>query len=1849
MKFNEKRLQIVKRILVFFLVFVIVLSEFPQNIMVVWAETEQETEGGKETNEDGINVITVESFEQPSETDEADSTGMQPSETGEAVTTEMQSLETDEAGTTEMQLSETDEAGTTEMQSSETEEDETTGTQLVEKGEDEITTTVYYCFKGGEKIGAEIGYSSVDNLNNANLDYDGYIEVKTEGTTVTVTPYANNGYEFMMLNLTDENGNVSTPFTKDYKKKRDGSTYTAEEVSEDNRSYSFTVDSSKTTETNFEPKGTIYAKMPLIKVYFDAKEGLLNGDLLKSTPQEKQEKSENSVRSWLGPIGENSKYGTLHVGVGGSWGVWNGVDCDNGDYVIYDAGEGKAFKITSASIYSRLRFTQQRFGAIVEGSNNGDAYTQIIKTEWGNSADNDSIKRMAWENLECQYQYIRLKATGTTPNISLLRLYGSVVEIKKSTEYQCFINGQRLGSDATYSTEEAMNDAQKDYDGYIKVETNGTAVTVTPYAKSGYKFMMLNLTDDNGVVSTPLTKDYRKKLNGANASAEKIGDDVSYSFTVDENKDTETGFEKLGTQYKKMPSIAAYFDSEEGLLNDTLMAMNIVSGSVQQTQTNSVRSWLGPVDGNSYGTLHVGVGGGWGAWDGTDSANGNYITYYAGEGKAFKLTAVNAYSRLYFSHNRFAAEISGSYDNEQYVTIVSINNGTTNQKDSIIRHAETKEAEYPYIRLTSKANPSDISLLKLYGSIVEAREPDVSTEYLVFKEGEVVEKQTNLDDVKNKDYEGYAEVKTTDGKSVEVTVTANDGYDFMLLNLTDEDGNVTTPLSRDYVKSGEWKNKQNENDTYIYTFALDAECEIPTDGGKIGTLYKEMPSITAYFAQSDRISINSELLEMEPYEKQISDKEKPITSWLNADATLCVGDNNWSGKDVAWGDYVTYSAGTGNAFHLTGLDIYSRWGFSHDRFGAAIEASNDGKNFYPILTTEYTSKKEQYSVSCMTDTKELKVRMLRIKANAKLTDVSLLNIFGAVKKTDASELSDLTKLGDADKPADLPEITGSVTWLDITSEAGFTHPGIGITKKELVNIRKQIEDKKDPWYTYYTKMAGEGYASRSFACNNLVDGNIRYDSWSGQNIEGVVGNDGQRAYTQALMYVITGDEIYRSNAMKIIRVYEQMVPEKFASYMDCHIHAPGPFYKMVQAAEILRYTACTTEEWNWTVEDTEKFTTNFVDPVVNTFLNVNDKFMNQHNFPLFGTLAAAIFKDDMESYKEKVEWTTVNDTAWDVYYTGSIKWLYRWMDNTSGSGKHVQLVEMGRDLAHAGDDAGTMPQLARMIHLQGTKVDPKDGTVSTAENAETIYEFLDHCILRGTDYFCRFEMGYDIDWTPVQTSKEGGMYTKVSNDYRGRLYTVGLADLYYVYRYQLNYTDEQLEELAPYYMKAFKEKNGPTYYAAGDAGATDLGMSGYDGGWLYIPAEAADDPVASHIPESYPPSKKYIFELDKQYSIINDSNTVVESTDEIKTRNEGSTGYIHATASDGKTRFAVYNVSLINRKGEAKVGLRIRTDGMAKLEIKRENNSEPFQVLALPDTGGKWRTITFDMGCKTVTEGQYPLNTHLMYFNVVGEGTSVDFDHINVDAARTLTVPEFKNYTDSAVKIVAAAGDPISCDFSATDANIFERNELTYTLQAAQGEAEDAQLDSAGQFTWTPASAGSYKWYVVVSDGAALGMIQLEIVVDADRRTAVESVRKGIDWSKEYLSITVEDFDSAEQKAFDAVAKTVDEFRTAMEELQQAANSMEELNPKLADGSLNFPKMIKATSLESGNVDKLIDNDSVTFTGDLYSKYFTLDFGAFYRIKVSEFQLQARNIWPNRTERKAVSLWVQLTGKHGMH
>ena len=403
----------------------------------------------------------------------------------------------------------------------------------------------------------------------------------------------------------------------------------------------------------------------------------------------------------------------------------------------------------------------------------------------------------------------------------------------------------------------------------------------------------------------------------------------------------------------------------------------------------------------------------------------------------------------------------------------------------------------------------------------------------------------------------------------------------------------------------------------------------------------------------------------------------------------------------------------------------------------------------------------------------------------------------------------------ADEDGVIPQPSDKVQIQETVTD-GFSHPGIGLTKGILENARKQILGGNEPWYSGFKALAADPKSLKAVTCRNengKNPGKPDSDAYDNKGIENRLKQDACKAKQQALMYYFTGDETYRANAMHIILIWSQMDPKKYKNYGEAHIHASYPIQDLIMAAELLRYTSSPNPSLAWTENDTRDFTDNFAVPAVNTFLNENGWFMNQNGYPLAAAMAGDIFMNNRESYVKRVEWFTVNKTAPNKGWSSSIHDLARLVDTNALTGKKVdrpvvQLMEMGRDQAHAGDDMEIFANTARMMNAQGTRVHPVTGVISTAGNAVGPYEFLDDRILAAADNFCRFMLGYATPWipSPYDIGPKGeirGVYPRIADNYRGRIRELDFWDMYYYYACKKGIN---VAEKAPYYNEAFTKR-----------------------------------------------------------------------------------------------------------------------------------------------------------------------------------------------------------------------------------------------------------------------------------------------------------------------------------------------------------------------------------------------------------------------------------------------------------
>ncbi|KRE35227.1 LamG-like jellyroll fold domain-containing protein [Paenibacillus sp. Soil522] len=774
---------------------------------------------------------------------------------------------------------------------------------------------------------------------------------------------------------------------------------------------------------------------------------------------------------------------------------------------------------------------------------------------------------------------------------------------------------------------------------------------------------------------------------------------------------------------------------------------------------------------------------------------------------------------------------------------------------------------------------------------------------------------------------------------------------------------------------------------------------------------------------------------------------------------------------------------------------------------------------------------------------------------------------------------------------------------------GFKHPGVGLTKELLENLQTQVRAQKEPWKTYFDQLVASVDPWGKPLATRTVSSRFSEGCFCSQNYNERFIWDGLTAYTQALMYVITGDEVYRANTMYIIRKWEQKNPVDYAYFVDSHIHTGVPLYRMVTAAEIMRYTSTQTPELEWTDQDTANLTNNVIVPVTDTFNHTNHRFMNQHLYPLIGAISGYIFTGNVERYHEAVEWFTVNKTAVDQHVNGSIKRLFRLVDTNAATGEkvdnpQVQITEMGRDQAHSTGDVINVAIVSRLLQAQGTKVDPVDGTVSTAENAVTTYDFLDKRILAGTDHFARYMNGYDTPWIPTEARmREDGspvIYQVLNTAYQGRI-GGNAYDLYYYYKYEQGL---DIEQVAPYFAEMFKKRTD-YHWASRDSGGEY---------WLYIPKEAEAE-GATNLPKVDPnPNWK---EIEVRFTNLDGNSTAMQ---------EGDVSFVRIKAAESGSKIALVQ----SNSGTRVLGYKIRTNGAAKLEAFGE-------TITLPDTQGQWRYVYYNL----------PKDSELRtmnYFTIIGNGTTVDIDHINVNAANELTPPVF-NEGNTALNLFAYVGSEATLhyDFSATDAGLSDV--VTYRIA---GAPEGAVFDtSTGAFAWKPTQAGTYAFGVEASDGTTVSTRDVTVTVANDRQSAVDAVNAPYDTNTDYIWATHDTYKLTNDDTMSVIDTATDaEFYQKLAALYDAVQGLQLTTPLHTDGSINYLNMF----LSSGfNPKRFLDSETSTSGNTAINLGVHMDMGPNFRVSASKFQIQARAGFPERGGGIAMygsndkEIWTRLT------
>jgi len=189
------------------------------------------------------------------------------------------------------------------------------------------------------------------------------------------------------------------------------------------------------------------------------------------------------------------------------------------------------------------------------------------------------------------------------------------------------------------------------------------------------------------------------------------------------------------------------------------------------------------------------------------------------------------------------------------------------------------------------------------------------------------------------------------------------------------------------------------------------------------------------------------------------------------------------------------------------------------------------------------------------------------------------------------------------------------------SSVPFSHPGILLNRAQLELIRERVQGGVEPQKTAFTALLNSPLADLGYSPTP------RATVECGPNSRPDLGCKDERrdctaAYTQALAWVVTGDERFARNAIRIMNAWA-------ATLAGGHTNENGPVQAAwsgsvwPRAAEIIRATFP-----GWAKEDIARFQAMLVQQYVPSLINGSDENGNKELAMSEALIAIGVFNDD---------------------------------------------------------------------------------------------------------------------------------------------------------------------------------------------------------------------------------------------------------------------------------------------------------------------------------------------------------------------------------------------------------------------------------------------------------------------------------------------------------------------------------------------------------------------------------------------------------------------------------------------
>ncbi|HEX8018735.1 MAG TPA: alginate lyase family protein [Mucilaginibacter sp.] len=296
----------------------------------------------------------------------------------------------------------------------------------------------------------------------------------------------------------------------------------------------------------------------------------------------------------------------------------------------------------------------------------------------------------------------------------------------------------------------------------------------------------------------------------------------------------------------------------------------------------------------------------------------------------------------------------------------------------------------------------------------------------------------------------------------------------------------------------------------------------------------------------------------------------------------------------------------------------------------------------------------------------------------------------------------------------------------------FVHPGLLSDNKDIARIKAGLTDGQPDIKAGFEQLSHHPQSQFTYRLQGPLT-MIGRNPTVGQ---GAYDSDANAAFQNALMWTITGDLRHAKKAIEIINAWSNTLTA--ITGRDAVLMAGlGPF-KMVNAAELLRYTNS-----GWTeneIRHTEQHFREVIYPVIQNYAPFANG--NWDSAALKTAMAIAIFCNDHQIFENTL----------DYYQRGAGDGrLTNYIINDSG-----QSQESGRDQSHTQLGIAHIADCCEMAWHQGID----------------LYGLQNNRLLKGFEYTAKYNLGYDVPFTPTIDRTGKYRHYHISGDARGRLRAV---------------------------------------------------------------------------------------------------------------------------------------------------------------------------------------------------------------------------------------------------------------------------------------------------------------------------------------------------------------------------------------------------------------------------------------------------------------------------------------------